>query len=445
MSKSLLKAKAVENASVGSGEKLLSDGECLFLRVRPESKTWMFICRVPGGRRKLSLGQYPTVTLASARNMADELRRQVAEGIDPKEERHRLAVEKQADKVIKDSLPQTVKELFELWQRKELTHRKDGGRKDNGDESLRKFKKDVFPRIGALPLDAIRRSHILEIIDDVKARGAPRIAGIILSDLRQMFAFAIDREIMPTDPTAGLKKSKLGGNANERDRVLTETEIRQLASALPITLSESGQRAIWIMLGTCCRIGELTKARWEDIDFGAQTWRLPETKNDKPHTIFISGFVVEHLKALQALETAAAKKSEQKASEWVMPARHHSGCVCPKSLAKQISDRQRGSNKESMKRRSPLTDALILPGGKWTPHDLRRTGATLMVALGVRPDVVERCLNHSIENKVQRIYQRHSYAAEMQQAWQLLGERLQLLNANQSNVLTLNRSAEKTA
>jgi integrase len=95
-----------------------------------------------------------------------------------------------------------------------------------------------------------------------------------------------------------------------------------------------------------------------------------------------------------------------------------------------------------MSRRSPLTNALKLSGGKWTPHDMRRTGTTLMGALGVRPEVIEKCENHTEENKVKRIYQRYNYMSEMQQAWQLLGERLELLTRNNANNVTpMNRVA----
>ncbi len=61
----------------------------------------------------------------------------------------------------------------------------------------------------------------------------------------------------------------------------------------------------------------------------------------------------------------------------------------------------------------------------------------MMVALGVLPEVAERCLNHTEENKVKRIYQRHSYENEMRQAWALLGERLEMLTSGESNVLTV--------
>ena len=73
--------------------------------------------------------------------------------------------------------------------------------------------------------------------------------------------------------------------------------------------------------------------------------------------------------------------------------------------------------------------ALILPGGRWTPHDLRRTGATMMVALGVLPGVADRCLNHREQNRIRRTYFGHAYETEQREAWSILGARLATLVA----------------
>ena len=65
-----------------------------------------------------------------------------------------------------------------------------------------------------------------------------------------------------------------------------------------------------------------------------------------------------------------------------------------------------------------------------------------MVALGVLPEVAERCLNHTEQNRVKRTYQRHSYEREMREAWRLLGKRLELLTRTKAgNVVTLARVA----
>ncbi len=89
-----------------------------------------------------------------------------------------------------------------------------------------------------------------------------------------------------------------------------------------------------------------------------------------------------------------------------------------------------------MSKRTKHTKTLILSNGKWTPHDLRRTAATLMTALGILPDIADKCLNHKEPNRMRRTYLLHSYDNEKQAAWNALGERLQLLTAKiNSNVI----------
>ena len=446
MAKNNLKVKEVENATIEQGEKLLADGDCLFLRVRPDSKTWLFIYRHEGGRQKMSLGHYPTVGLASARDKADILRKQLADGIDPFEERARLETEARDAKAAAKARPQTVGALFDLFVSKELVHRKEKngktrGRKDDGEFARSLFKKDVRPRIGGTRLEALRRADVVAILDDIRDRGAPRVAGIVLADLRQMFRWAIDREIVVADPTAGLDKSRWD-TSTARDRALTEAEIKLLAKAMPDTLSADSQRMVWLMLSTCCRVGEISTAAWSDVDLAGSSWVIPaeHSKNGKPHAISLSPFALGQFQALRDDAAAADKEADREPSPWVFPARHRGSHVCPKSLSKQVADRQR--ERDAMSRRSADIDALALPGGKWTPHDLRRTGATLMVSLGVLPDVVERCLNHTEENSMKRTYQRYDYQAEKREAWRLLGDRLELLTrADADNVTTLPRAA----
>lgn len=112
---------------------------------------------------------------------------------------------------------------------------------------------------------------------------------MILALVRQMFRYAVDRDIIEFDPTASIRKSKIGGKSVEHDRVLNEDEIRELCRKLPnANMLPSTECAIWIMLSTCCRVGELSKARWEHVDFAAKTWLIPDehSKNGKPHTIY---------------------------------------------------------------------------------------------------------------------------------------------------------------
>lgn len=385
-------------------------------------------------------GHEGTMTLAEAGQLAKELAglhkagiRDIREHFEAEEaariaareaELTRLAAEKAAIEAeqARQAARKSVAELFEHWAKVDLINRKDGGA-----EVRRMFEKDVLPFLGKIAVADVKKGHITEVTDALLARGVNRMAKLIFSLVRQMFRFAVDRDLIEHDPTASIRKAKIGGKDIERDRVLSDEEIRSLAKLAPDAgLLPSAEAAIWIALSSCCRIGELLNARWEHLDPAKGTWLIPSehSKNGKPHNISLSPFTTRQFERVRALNGHSA---------WCYPNTDGSGPVCSKTVTKQLGDRQRQPEQGTMSRRSAKAQALLLPGGKWTPHDLRRTGATIMTALGVLPEVAERCLNHTEENKVKRIYQRHSYSKEMTEAWLLLGEHLESLIGSQIN------------
>lgn len=426
-------------ATKGEGkDQFLSDGGGLYLRVSPAgSKVWVYRYKnVEGQTKWLDLSTYPARTLAEARAEAAALKVMRRDGIDPATERERQAAEQaaaqatEAARIAALNARTLVRDLFENWMTLEVSKRKDQGK-----EMRWMFGKNVLPYIGDMAAEDVRKKDVVAIVDNVLARGGNgRMAVVVLTGMRQMFRFAADRELIDNDPTATLRKNKIH-KPTERDRVLSSDELRQLSQMLPRAgLCESSQLAIMVMLSTCCRVGEVTQAHLSHLDLDAMTWRIPpeNSKNTKEHTVLLSSFAAEAMAALKA-------RAEALGSEWLMPAKNKDGPVCGASLAKQVGDRQR-PGQAPMQGRSPLVEALVLPGGKWTPHDLRRTGSTLMAELGVRPDVIERCLNHIEQDRMKRIYQRHSYQEEMREAWRLLGDRLALLTrTDTSNVITLDR------
>lgn len=426
-----LSAAQVRNAKPADKEYLLADGDGLFLRVRPSgAREWLLIYSFAGKRPKIALGSLDVVSLADARLHADKIRSMLAQGLDPQLERLRFEAAQVAErKAIEDEHARiTVGVLFERWAAVDLVRRRDGGA-----EVRRMFEKDVLPTLGTMPVELVSKGHITGLTDALLARGVPRMAKVIFSLIRQMFRFAVDRDIIGQDPTASIRKAKIGGADVERDRVLSEDEIRALARQTPSAgLLPQTEAAIWLALATCCRIGELLSARWTDLDFERAAWTIPaeHSKNGRPHRVALSPFALEHFRLLRAATTHP---------EWVYPNRSGKGPVCSKTVTKQLGDRQRRGLAPMQGRAGEgLSESLQLLGGRWTPHDLRRTGATLMVSLGVLPEVAERCLNHVEENKIKRTYQRHSYEREMRAAWALLGDRLALLTrADADNVVSI--------
>lgn len=443
-------------------DEFLGDGSGLYLRVRPGENTvkvWLFrFKRLTGsGSRWFEIGTYPKTSLTEARAQAAALTLKRRDGIDPIEEKRaaeaaakeasEAAARDAARETAKDAARITVTALFDRWAAVDLVRHRDGGA-----YVVDQMNRHVLPVIGKLIAEDVRKGHITEVTDKLLAAGKNRTAKVAFSHMRQMFRFAVDRDILENDPTAAIRKAKIGGKDTERDRVLSEAEIRELSGKIASArLLTSTEAAVWQALSTACRIGELLTAQWDDVDLEAGIWKIHHTKNGKPHTVYLSRFSMGQFETIKAAAEAKQKEDEKagrpvKPLTWIFPDRAESKPVCVKTVSKQLADRQKvatpGEDEaKPMSRRSNKVDALLLPGGQWRPHDLRRTAATMMVALGVLPEVAERCLNHVEENKVKRIYQRHSYEREMREAWRILGERLELLTSGDSNVIPFHGTA----
>jgi integrase len=183
------------------------------------------------------------------------------------------------------------------------------------------------------------------------------------------------------------------------------------------------------LLGTAARVGELLRARWTDVELDRGEWHIPaeNAKNGRAHLVHLSEFAVERFEELRALRE----------SDWIIGGRVPGNPADEKALARLVRDRQRveglpGRTEPLNKRTTTYAKALALAGGAWTPHDLRRTAATLMQELGVLPSVIEKCLNHTEPALVRRTYQRAEYVPERRSAFSRLGAHLERL-AQESN------------
>lgn len=408
----------------------------LAARVTPRGERLFYFIYMNSQKKRevLPLGSYDrtgangTLTLTDARGRATQFATLHKSGIKDiklhleSEEAHRKAIqEAEMAKIAKEKADaeaelarlnnrMTVRDLFEQWMRLEVSQRK-----DSGAEVRRMFEKDVLPILGNQFAADIRKGHVMQVVDALFERGVTRMTKLVFSMIRQMFNFAVERDYLESNPTAAIKKSKTFGADNERDRVLSEEEIKTLAQKLPeANVLLTTQAALWIALATCCRIGEILSAEWQHVDLEKREWLIPaeKSKNAKPHVIYLSDFVIRQFETI---------KNIQGSLPWCFPNRDETKSVCSKTVTKQVTDRQKVDESNIMSGRSKSFDALLLSGGYWTPHDLRRTGASLMIKLGVTPDVADRCMNHLEQNKVKRTYLRYDYAKEMGEAWQALG------------------------
>jgi len=430
---------------------------------------------------------FPEATLDEATGRAAYIRSQVAAGVDPvlaaqEEAQAALAAAIEARRVadVEQGRRVTVRQLFDRWATTELAPhtRADGtrtGRKDGGDYLRKLFELHAFPELGHMQAHEVRKSDVLPKLDSLRAAGKLRTANVLLAGLKQMFRFALTREIVERNPLDVVTKRDAGGVEVPRDRVLDIHEIKSLPRAIEAArMGERSQCAIWIILATGCRIGELLGAVWADadkllpeltsvadasgvkvgiVDLKAGTWHLPTTKNERDHTIHLSAFAMAQFERLQALREAAPELDRADGppvvctaaglTPWVFPNTAVVGPVCIGSFGKQLADRQRPPERR-LPGRSKKTSSLVLPGGRWTAHDLRRTTGTLMAQLGISGDVIDECLNHIIESRVRRTYIRDRREADQVRAFDALGSHLARLVSDApaaSNVVALPSAA----
>nr|WP_256995996.1 site-specific integrase [Pseudomonas aeruginosa] len=447
-------AKQLEALTSADDGKTLREDGGLVAKVRAGVRgitvLFRYEFKLDGAKRDHRLGSWPKKSLAQIRAERDEVKATVTKGIDPTAARKAAKIEAQAAiaATIAEAERQaaenkTVADLFEEWMR-------DGVSRQDGNAELRRsFTKDVLPLIGKKPLRALTEKDLLNVLRSVKARGLNRSVVIRSKDIGQMLRWAEKRKPWRTlmadgNPADLIDVNKLLDHDYEeqRDRLLSPDEIRELRDiftrlerdydALLAGQKYSGIRpvnprvqcAVWICLSTLCRIGELLKSEWRHVDLEKGTWFIPAeaTKGHKgkrqDHHVFLSSFALNQFKRL---------KDETGQTPFCFPSKNENSHVDTKTVSKLIGDRQcRFKN-----RSKPLTgrhhdDSLVLSKGtkgEWTPHDLRRTGATMMQELGVTLEIIDRCQNHLLGgSKVRRHYLHHDYAKEKTEAWRLQGE-----------------------
>lgn len=402
-------------------EQLLGDGGGLWVRALPKGKggaiNFYYRFQIGGKERRYNCGTYPETSLAKARELRNAARNLVKKGIDPVQQDANDRAARSAAQAM-ESMEKTVSELLEDWKRVYLSvHRKDGGT-----AVIDAMNRDVIPTIGSMKAKDVRLPHIVKVIDRILERDARRTANQTLSLMRQMFRHGMGRGIVETDPTLALTRKQAGGKETPVERNLSFEEITELHQKCALAgLSDRIHAAIWLLLATGARVGELSKAQWSHIDENAQTWTIPETnsKNNREHLIHLSPFAMTQIATLKKV----------KCSDYLFAGRDTKKPISEKLISKAIRDRIR---RVPLKRRTPKTGSLLLAGGEWSPHDLRRTMASRMGDLGVEPHIIERCLNHTQQGIV-GVYQRQEYLAARKEAFHLWGNALNQLTQNNAS------------
>ena len=185
--------------------------------------------------------------------------------------------------------------------------------------------------------------------------------------------------------------------------MLTEDELRVLLAALP-SIGRENALIVRLLLVTCARVGELTRAEWVHVDLKAGEWFIPEenSKTGKGFAVPLPPCAVGWFKELEELACG---------SRFVLPARQQSRTG---PSGEETHFEQRTLNATLHRLCARLEDKTR----RFTPHDLRSTARSHLAALGVPVLIAERCLNHSLGGLV-AVYDQHDYMTERRAALEL--------------------------
>ena len=366
----ILKAKPREK------DFTLHDGDGLFLLVKTSGKKlWRFRYQRPNSasRTNLSLGAYPALTLAAARQIRDQHLSLLAQGIDPQQQQEIVSEQRQIEL---DSIFSTVAANWFQLKSKNVTP-------DYAKDIWRSLVKDVFPAIGEIPVQEIKARTIIEALAPIKARGALETVRRLVQRINEIMIYGVNTGLIDSNPTSGV------GMAFERPKkqnmpTLRPEELPKLMRSLIMSnLSVPTRCLIQWQLLTLVRPSEASGARWAEIDLEAKLWTIPaeRMKAKREHIVPLS---------LQALEILDVMKPISAHREHVFPSRND-----PK---RQMNSQTANA---ALKR--------IGYGGKLVAHGLRSIASTALNEENFNSDVIESALAHSDKNEVRRAYNRSTY------------------------------------
>jgi len=369
--------RVVQQAKAGDARVEIADAVLpgLYLIVQPTGvKSWAVRYRTGPRTRKLTLpGRYPVVSLAKAREAGRAALESVTDGEDP-------AAAKRAGTPADD----TLAAYMALYREKHVSTVRPGTAANINRELERM--QDAWP---GRSLRSISKKDVIAVIDKAMKRG-PSAGVTAWKVAKAFFAWCESREEDLASPARSIRKP---AKEKSRERVLDDAELKLTWEAADAAGGAAGALVKLLMLSGARR-NEMTELARDEI--AADAIELPgaRTKNGLPHTIPITPMIRQVLDALPTIGKFVLNGTDR-------PFGDHSGA------------------------KGRVTPA-IRP---WTLHDLRRSFASGLQRLGVAPHIVELALNHrsGTFSGVAGIYQRHRYAKEVREAFEVWSKHIEAL------------------
>jgi integrase len=370
-------------------------------------KSYVVQYRARGVSRRMTING--GVSFKDATKQAQALQGEVAREHDPLDDRRR------ARAAQANSLRSVAEEYF----------KREGPKLRSCKERRRVFERYIYPRFGARPIDSIKRSEIVRLLERVADENGPVAAEHTFIALSRLFNWhALREDSFSTPIVRGL--GRVIHKNGPRTRILSDDELRAVWRAAECAGTAYGHLVRSILL-TATRLREAADMNRSELSPDGNEWLIPAARYKTK---------LDQLVPLSKLAQAVLAEVPVIGSKgWVFTT-NGDVPISGFSKFKKAFDEQ---VLKELRKEDP--EAKPLP--PWTTHDLRRTARTLMARAGVSPDHAERALGHVIGG-VQGVYDRYAYKEEKRAAFEALASQIERILHPQKNIVPLRQRAAAT-
>ena len=348
-------------------------------------KTFVLIGRYPGRRNptRRAVGLYPAISLEQARDTARDWIALIQRGIDPAVQ---VAIERETNRVRQSNTFGAVAKSF---------LEKHAASRRTASAIGRLVRGKLISRWRDRPIDTIGKRDVIDMIEDIQEKSGAAMARQSLAYARRLFGWAAARDLILVNPCAAVATADFLPPKVSRDRVLTDAELSLVlkATAADGVGYPTAPFTRFVLL-TACRRGEAAGAVWAEFDLAQRTWLLPaaRVKNASEHALPLPRRRHRSARGIAALRGLRLRLQRHCRPASDLRVSHAQG-----KLDARIAELNAG-----------------VPIAPFTWHDLRRSVASGMSALGIAPHVIESILNHrsGVISGVAQIYNRHDFRAE---------------------------------
>ncbi len=374
------------------------------------TKSWFFIYRFEGKRCFMPLGKYPTLSLADASREFERLWSIFASGKNP------AAVE--ADEQAAQEAAPTVKTLALDYIKRHAEVNKKSWLEDQRilEKEILGMKAEGQRQAGAVDWSKrkaadITKRDVVILLDKIVDRGSPGTANNTFKIIRKMFNWACNKSILETSPC---DRVEMPAPMVAKDRALNADEIKTLWNSLndkTISMRLEIRQMLKLILITAQRPAEVSGIHTREID--GEWWNIPaeRSKNGKAHRVYLSGLARGIIdEAILNVKRLREIPMDQVYCGFIFPCPHRNK---DKSIERHALSR-------ALKRNESPDGNTTLGVATWTPHDLRRTAATMMSELKFMDEIIDAVLNHAKQGVI-ATYNRNKYDTEKQaalEAWE---------------------------